>query len=509
MASPHPYRTPPGTAPVVPEASAEGTPAGNPFATPPGGGLNPALAGLKTGLNTAGSIAGSPLDLSGAPPAPTVPGRITPPAGTIPAGAPLTPGTEYKPGPIAPATAAPKAVKFSGPSDMGHTGARVNPFGMVAAPNVSRTFTGRVAPSSQVGLGAALRNTMPTAAGFDDQIARASDATYRRAHARLAPGMELARKRTAQRLADQGIPVGSEAYNAEMNRLDQQQADAMERLALSSDAAGRQEHSRLTGLASALRGQEWRERAGDRAHLASEEGRLFRERLGSAGFDASEEGRGYRERLSRAGFESGERGRDFNERLASERQLHAQRLAEAQFRAQQAARRDAQDIDQRRHAAEFTEDTRRHDDTAGRRDREFGATHSEGQRRHDAGFNEDRRRHDAGLSEAMRRYDSDFGLRQNAQLYGQGRQARSDAISEALLRRRLPFEETERLLGMGGSLLDMTRVGQPNFYGGPRVNHGANVWNAYNARRDQANDPRWWDHALSAGGNILGGMLPF
>ena len=51
----------------------------------------------------------------------------------------------------------------------------------------------------------------------------------------------------AQRLQNQGLPVGSEAYNQELNRFDRSRGDQLENLALSSVGAGRQEQGRLFG----------------------------------------------------------------------------------------------------------------------------------------------------------------------------------------------------------------------------------------------------------------------
>ena len=51
----------------------------------------------------------------------------------------------------------------------------------------------------------------------------------------------------AQRLQNQGIPIGSEAYNKEQDRFSRSRGDALENLALSSVGAGRQEQGRLFG----------------------------------------------------------------------------------------------------------------------------------------------------------------------------------------------------------------------------------------------------------------------
>ena len=247
-------------------------------------------------------------------------------------------------------------IAYDGPMAASYRAQRVNPHGMVDAPDVSRTFTGAVDPSRLAALDAgrgAFVNPLQTAGGFAGDVDAAERATFTRGMNRLEPGMDLQRRRTLQMLSDRGIPVGSEAYNAEMDRLDQAQADARENLALSAVGAGRQEHDRITRLAAALRGQEFGERAADRGFIAGEEGRGFGERLAARRFDSGEEGRGFGERLAAAGFTASERGRDFGERLASEQQHHAARLAEDRFGADQARFAHGSAVGQAQSARDF------------------------------------------------------------------------------------------------------------------------------------------------------------
>lgn len=61
---------------------------------------------------------------------------------------------------------------------------------------------------------------------------------------RMEPGFERDRAGMEQRLADQGIPAGSEAYKRQMDELDRQKNDARQQAIL----AGGQEQSRLFGM---------------------------------------------------------------------------------------------------------------------------------------------------------------------------------------------------------------------------------------------------------------------
>ena len=229
-------------------------------------------------------------------------------------------------------------VGFSGPSQMGYGGQRVGPgeqFRMQAGPGVDPSQTQQFDPNSGRYFGAPNRD-------FAGQGASLERATFQRGLNRIDPYMQEQRSAMAQRLQNQGLPVGSEAYNQELNRFDRSRGDQLENLALSSVGAGRQEQGRLFGqdLAS---GQ----------FNASEAQRQFGERLGATSFNASEQGRGFREnlasnqnqfnqRLASNQFNAGESQRNFGERFAGEGQFFGQRQAGDQFRANQAGRRDQQ-----------------------------------------------------------------------------------------------------------------------------------------------------------------------
>ena len=158
--------------------------------------------------------------------------------------------------------------------------------GMKGAPEIRRQSTlapyggRRVAEGDYFSAPGNLRNAMPDSGQFGNQVNAAERATFDRAMARLRPDMERQRHALENRLVQQGLQRGSEAFTNEMGRLQRQQADQSENVALSAVGAGRQEHSRLTGLQAGLRGQE------------------FGEGLQSAQFGASEAGRGFQQRYA-------------------------------------------------------------------------------------------------------------------------------------------------------------------------------------------------------------------
>lgn len=97
---------------------------------------------------------------------------------------------------------------------------------------------------------------------FGTETARLEDATYQAGVQRLQPQFDRQRAALEQRLADQGLPLSSKAYQEEMNRLEESQNEQLSRLALDSVAQGRAEQDRLARLSAALRGQALNEQFG-------------------------------------------------------------------------------------------------------------------------------------------------------------------------------------------------------------------------------------------------------
>lgn len=76
---------------------------------------------------------------------------------------------------------------------------------------------------------------------------------------RLQPQFDLQRSRLEQRLADQGIPINSDAYRNEMNRLEESQNEQLSRLSLDAALSSGQEQNRLQSLSSTRRAQQFSE----------------------------------------------------------------------------------------------------------------------------------------------------------------------------------------------------------------------------------------------------------
>jgi len=102
----------------------------------------------------------------------------------------------------------------------------------------------------------------PQITDLERQGEELEQATFERGRALLEPRFEEERGRLEQRLVDQGLPRGGEAFTRELNRLQEGQGEQLTRLSLDAVAAGRQEQSRLQALASGLRAQQFGEQTG-------------------------------------------------------------------------------------------------------------------------------------------------------------------------------------------------------------------------------------------------------
>lgn len=92
---------------------------------------------------------------------------------------------------------------------------------------------------------------------------RQEGAIYDSALSRLQPQLDAADKALDQKLADRGIPIGSEAYNLAKMQAARERNDALTQLGLGSVQAGRNEQSRLFGLDLAQGGFENQAQAQD------------------------------------------------------------------------------------------------------------------------------------------------------------------------------------------------------------------------------------------------------
>ena len=80
---------------------------------------------------------------------------------------------------------------------------------------------------------------------FGAQSQQAQDAYFQSGLGLLQPQLDLQRRRTEQKLANQGLPISGEAYSGELNRMDASQGQQLNQLAYGAVDAGNQRQNQL------------------------------------------------------------------------------------------------------------------------------------------------------------------------------------------------------------------------------------------------------------------------
>ena len=331
----------------------------------------------------------------------------------------------------------PGPVGFRGPSSLGYQGNQINPGQTYQAPgDVDRIGGGQYfnAPNRDF-------------AGQGDSL---EQATFQRGLNRIDPYMQEQRSAMAQRLQNQGLPVGSEAYDQELNRFDRSRSDQLENLALSSVGAGRAEQGRLFGQDYAS-GQ----------FNAGEAQRRFANLMGS-------QGQQHAINLRNQQFNSGESARNFGERMGSEGQYFGQQMAGDQFAAGQGQARSNFDAQQQQQGFQ---NRMANQQMAGQND-QFLAAQQANQ------FREDMARRGLGTQERM-------------------------------TERQQPLNELSQILGMAGQV-GQPGFQQTAQYSPMGVDYMGGVQNQYNSQLQAHQQNRSGLAGLLGGLGSAGiGMLPF
>jgi hypothetical protein len=142
------------------------------------------------------------------------------------------------------------------------------------------------------------------------------DKVERAVMSRMQPQIEQSRASMAQRLADQGIPAGSEAYNRQMDALGRQENDARSQAIL----AGGQEQSRLFGMdlskgnfANNAQQQDYAQQQG-RAGFENEAQALrFNQGATQGNFANQAQGQRFGQGLDQGNFANNAQGQEFNQ----------------------------------------------------------------------------------------------------------------------------------------------------------------------------------------------------
>jgi hypothetical protein len=86
---------------------------------------------------------------------------------------------------------------------------------------------------------------VPGADQFQGMADQASNAIYERGMSLMRPDLEQGQRRLDQRLADQGLPIGSEAYTTDQNRYQRESQRGMQDLALGAVGQGQNQANQL------------------------------------------------------------------------------------------------------------------------------------------------------------------------------------------------------------------------------------------------------------------------
>ncbi len=151
---------------------------------------------------------------------------------------------------------------------------------------------------------------------FSEDRRRVEDAIY----SRLNPDLERGREALRTQLVNQGIGVGSEAYDREMARYGQQENDARMQTIL----AGGQEQSRMVGLEAdraqfenAAQNQNYGQLA-DRARFANEGSALsFQQAAARAAYELQAQGQGYDQLYGQALLNNQGIAQDYGQRMGA------------------------------------------------------------------------------------------------------------------------------------------------------------------------------------------------
>lgn len=145
--------------------------------------------------------------------------------------------------------------------------------------------------------------------------------------ARAQPGLDQNQSATENRLKNQGIEQGSEAWNREMQNLGQQRNDAQSQAIL----AGGQEQSRLAGLAQADRSQLYGEGVTSGNFANQAQNQQYTQGLAGSQFNADQNQAAYSRDLGSATFGNQAQGQNFAQAQSNDAARNTFNAQQAQF----------------------------------------------------------------------------------------------------------------------------------------------------------------------------------
>lgn len=181
----------------------------------------------------------------------------------------------------------------------------------------------------------------PSTTDFGAQLDQTQGASYQRALGLLQPQMDLDQRRLATDLEARGLPVGSEAYTAEHDRLDRSQGAQRQQAADAAIAAGNAQQGQLFGEGMAGRQQGVSEaQSGADTHNQNVAAR-FGQNLSNANLNNSATSQAFQQALSQFQTEYGVQKDQAQFGNQAQAQAYSQALSDMQ--AQNAAQQQVQD----------------------------------------------------------------------------------------------------------------------------------------------------------------------
>lgn len=307
---------------------------------------------------------------------------------------------------------------------------------------------------------------------FDAPDASRADAVERALYDRrlglISPELERADEMKRLELAERGIPIGSEIYNDEMDRLSRQRNEALAGIAGDATLAGGAESSRILGDALRTRQQQFGEAGQRYAQDIGTRQQQIDEMMKRFGIDVGARQQQFSELMSRYGIDLGERQQQF----AEEAQRWSEQLGERQQQAAEAGQTFDQASAERQQ--QFAELMQRYGIDLGERQQQFAE--------------------DAQL------YSQDLGTRQQQFQEAAARAAEEDRLlAQALTLRNQPYNEWASIVS-GAPIQTPQFVSQPGYnVQAPDVTAGqyANYNNALNQYNTQMNS--FWSGLMGLG----------
>ena len=418
-------------------------------------------------------------------------------------------------------------------------------------------------PSIQTGLDFAGVNDLPGVDDFSAERGRVEDAVYGRHAARLDPRFEEERRSLETKLANQGIPVGSEAWTAEMERFDRSRNDAYAAARSDAITSGGTEQSRMFGLgmaahqagvndaamkgnfanqaqsqgfnqslaganlANLARSQQFGERMGEADFANQARAQKFGENVGAANLANQVNAQGFAQNLAQSGLTNDARGQEFARELAKsqfQNQANSQGFSQGMARSNLA--NDAIDRMNAQRLAEAGFENTANDQGFSQAMARAGLNNMTS----DTAWN--RNLGNAQLSNAARAMSYGENL-QNAQLQNQARNqlfnerltqgnfqnaaaAQDDArmnnilnaafagrqqqLNEALTERQMPMNELAAILQGTPAFQSPVAANQPAYQVAP-ANYAGAIQNNYNNQMAQ------WQAQQAQGNAMMGGLF--